>query len=60
MQKVKGVGGIIFKPTKAREELLAWYRDQLGVDDQILDNEYGKFGWVFDPQGNRVELWQAH
>ena len=22
------------------------------------DNEYGKFGWVMDPEGNRIELWQ--
>lgn len=23
------------------------------------DSEYGKFGWVMDPEGNKVELWQA-
>jgi len=22
------------------------------------DSEYGKFGWVVDPEGNKVELWQ--
>src|SRR4051812_6706795 len=22
------------------------------------DSEYGKFGWVMDPDGNKVELWQ--
>lgn len=22
------------------------------------DSEYGKFGWVMDPEGNKVELWQ--
>jgi predicted enzyme related to lactoylglutathione lyase len=21
-------------------------------------SEYGKFGWVIDPEGNKVELWQ--
>jgi predicted enzyme related to lactoylglutathione lyase len=21
-------------------------------------SEYGKFGWVLDPEGNKVELWQ--
>lgn len=29
---------------------------------QVLDagdaSEYGKFGWVIDPEGNKVELWQ--
>jgi catechol 2,3-dioxygenase-like lactoylglutathione lyase family enzyme len=28
------------------------------VDDKIEDSEYGKFGWVMDPDGNRIELWQ--
>jgi predicted enzyme related to lactoylglutathione lyase len=28
------------------------------VDDRVEDSEYGKFGWVTDPEGNRVELWQ--
>ena len=28
------------------------------VDDKTDDSEYGKFGWVTDPEGNRVELWQ--
>jgi predicted enzyme related to lactoylglutathione lyase len=22
------------------------------------DGEFGKFGWVIDPEGNKVELWQ--
>lgn len=22
------------------------------------ESEYGKFGWVMDPEGNKVELWQ--
>ena len=25
---------------------------------QTDDSEYGKFGWVIDPEGNKVELWQ--
>lgn len=26
--------------------------------DKTDDSEYGKFGWVIDPEGNKVELWQ--
>lgn len=22
------------------------------------DSEYGKFGWVMDPEGNKIELWE--
>lgn len=28
------------------------------VDDKADESEYGKFGWVMDPDGNRIELWQ--
>ena len=28
------------------------------VIDKIDDSEYGKFGWVIDPEGNKAELWQ--
>ncbi|MFM7295692.1 MAG: VOC family protein [Planctomycetota bacterium] len=28
------------------------------VDEKTQDSEYGKFGWVMDPEGNRIELWQ--
>jgi hypothetical protein len=23
-----------------------------------IDMEYGRFGWFFDPEGNKVELWE--
>ena len=28
------------------------------VDEKVEDSEYVKFGWVMDPDGNRIELWQ--
>jgi len=28
------------------------------VLDKTDDSEFGKFGWVIDPEGNKVELWQ--
>jgi predicted enzyme related to lactoylglutathione lyase len=28
------------------------------VLDKVDDSEYGKFGWVIDPEGNKIELWQ--
>lgn len=28
------------------------------VDAKTDDSEYGKFGWVFDPDGNKIELWE--
>ncbi len=28
------------------------------VLEKVEESEYGKFGWVMDPEGNKVELWQ--
>lgn len=28
------------------------------VLDKVDDSEYGIFGWIIDPEGNKVELWQ--
>lgn len=28
------------------------------VDPKIEDYEYGRFGWILDPDGNRIELWE--
>lgn len=28
------------------------------VEDKVEESEYGKFGWVVDPEGNKLELWQ--
>ena len=28
------------------------------VLDETNDSEYGKFGWVIDPEGNKIELWE--
>jgi predicted enzyme related to lactoylglutathione lyase len=40
-------------------ELLKVLREEgCQVMDKVDDLEYGKFGWVFDPEGNKIELWQ--
>jgi predicted enzyme related to lactoylglutathione lyase len=28
------------------------------VDARVDESEFGRFGWVMDPEGNRVELWE--
>lgn len=28
------------------------------VDDKVEESQFGKFGWVMDPEGNRLELWE--
>lgn len=39
--------------------LLAELRKEgCNVLDKTDDSEFGKFGWVIDPEGNKVELWE--
>jgi predicted enzyme related to lactoylglutathione lyase len=28
------------------------------VDERVEQSEYGRFGWITDPEGTRIELWQ--
>lgn len=28
------------------------------VMDEVEESEYGKFGWLVDPEGNKIELWE--
>lgn len=66
---VAGADGAYFAPSTAPfminyrvadlGALLQTLRDEgCNVLDKMDDSEYGKFGWVMDPEGNKVELWE--
>jgi predicted enzyme related to lactoylglutathione lyase len=38
--------------------LAALRAEGCNVLDKTDESEYGKFGWVMDPEGNKVELWE--
>jgi predicted enzyme related to lactoylglutathione lyase len=38
--------------------LAALRAEGVTVEDKREDGEFGRFGWVMDPEGNRIELWQ--
>ena len=41
------------------DELLKQLRaDGVRVDEKVEDYGYGRFGWIWDLEGNRVELWE--
>jgi catechol 2,3-dioxygenase-like lactoylglutathione lyase family enzyme len=33
-------------------------KEGVNIDPKRDDSEYGKFAWVYDPDGNKVELWE--
>ena len=57
MEPVLGIGGYFIRASDpARLQLRAQGAD---VADETQDMEgVGRFGWVTDPEGNRIELWQ--
>lgn len=38
--------------------LAALRSEGVDVDDKVEESEFGKFSWVVDPEGNKIELWQ--
>jgi predicted enzyme related to lactoylglutathione lyase len=41
------------------DQVLAALRSEgCDVDERVEVSEYGRFGWVVDPEGNRLELWE--
>ncbi|MFO0603993.1 MAG: VOC family protein [Polyangiales bacterium] len=38
--------------------LAALRAEGVRVEEKVEESEYGKFGWVVDPEGNKLELWQ--
>ena len=41
------------------QALLAVLRSEgCNVEDRMEESEQGRFGWVIDPEGNKVELWE--
>ncbi|MBT8203920.1 MAG: VOC family protein [Eudoraea sp.] len=41
------------------KELLKTLKDEgVTVIGEIEEYEYGKFGWILDPEGNKIELWE--
>jgi len=38
--------------------LTALRSERCNVLDKVEESDFGKFGWVIDPEGNKVELWE--
>jgi predicted enzyme related to lactoylglutathione lyase len=49
---------INFQVENLGELLAALKREGVDVDPRVESYDYGKFGWIMDPDGNRIELWE--
>lgn len=47
-----------FRVAALHAVLAALKSEGCNVEDRTEESEQGKFGWVIDPEGNKVELWE--
>ena len=47
-----------FRVADLQALLTALRGEGCNVMDRTDESEHGKFGWVIDPEGNKVELWE--
>lgn len=40
--------------------LAALRAEGVEVDDKVEEYDYGRFGWIMDPEGRRIELWEPN
>ena len=45
---------------KNLDELLKKLKQEgVHIEEKVESYDYGKFGWILDPEGNKIELWEA-
>jgi predicted enzyme related to lactoylglutathione lyase len=47
-----------FRVENLKELLKALKAEGVEIVDEMQEYEYGKFGWILDPEGNKIELWE--
>ncbi len=47
-----------FRVENLHELLKALREGGVEVDPKVEEYDYGKFGWITDPEGNRIEVWR--
>ncbi len=33
-------------------------KENIWVDEKTEEYDYGKFAWIMNPEGNKIELWE--
>jgi predicted enzyme related to lactoylglutathione lyase len=49
---------INYRVKNLKRVLTALKREGVWVDPKTEESEFGKFGWIMDPEGQRIELWE--
>lgn len=49
---------INYRVANLKRVLAALKKEGVWIDPKTEESEFGKFGWIKDGEGNRIELWQ--
>ncbi len=49
---------INYRVANLKKVLAQLKKEGVWVDPKTEDSEFGKFGWIKDGEGNRIELWE--
>jgi len=72
MKRVTGIGGIFFKTNDpSKKDFMFNYRvenlvellkvleeEGVSIVGEMEEYDYGKFAWIMDNDGNKIELWE--
>jgi predicted enzyme related to lactoylglutathione lyase len=47
-----------YRVANLKKVLAALKKEGVWIDPKTEESEYGKFAWIKDGEGNRIELWQ--
>jgi len=50
---------INFRVTDMDKFLAKLEKAGVKIDPKRMNESYGKFAWVYDPDGNKIELWES-
>lgn len=47
-----------FRVENLKELLVELEKEGVTIVGEVEEYDYGKFGWILDPEGNKIELWE--
>jgi hypothetical protein len=49
---------VTYRVASLNKVLAQLKKEGVWIDAKAEESEFGKFGWIKDPEGDRIELWQ--
>ena len=48
----------MYNPKKIKELIETLKKEGMEIVGEIEEYDYVKFGWIMDPEGNKIERWE--